>query len=81
MEERFGGKYKNKSPKFIGPKSTFMNEFENVKRRFDNDTDSDTLPLDMELESSEYYDSDDGEVILKGKSIKSRMGHSLTSDT
>ncbi|EEA19166.1 conserved hypothetical protein [Talaromyces marneffei ATCC 18224] len=69
MEERFGGKYKNKSPKFIGPKSTFMNEFENVKRRFDNDTDSDTLPLDMELESSEYYDSDDGEVILKSEDL------------
>jgi hypothetical protein len=65
MEERFGEKYKNKSAKFIGPKSTFMTEFEEVKRRFKDDTDSDIVPLDMDLESNEYYDSEDGDVILK----------------
>lgn len=65
MEERFGYKYKTKPPKLIGPKSIFMNEFENMKRRFDNNTASDVLPLAMDLETSAYYDLEDGEVILK----------------
>lgn len=65
MEERFGDKYKTKSPRVVGPKSIFMNEFESLKRRFDSDTDTDALPLAMDLESSEYYDSNEGEVILK----------------
>lgn len=64
MEERFGDSYTSKPSKFIGPKSIFMNEFESLKRRFDMDTDTDVLPLVMDLENSEYYDAEDAEVIL-----------------
>lgn len=64
MEERFNDAYKAKSSKYIGPKSIFMNEFESLKRRFDSDTDTDVLPLVMDLETSDYYDANDAEVIL-----------------
>lgn len=65
MKERFGDTYKTKPPKLIGPKSIFMNEFESLKRRFDVDTDTDVLPLNMDIETSDYYDANEGEVILQ----------------
>lgn len=65
MEERFGEAYTSKPSKLIGPKSIFMNEFESLKRRLDMDTNTDVLPLVMDLESSEYYDAEDAEIILK----------------
>lgn len=65
MKERFGDAYKTKPPKLIGPKSIFMNEFESLKRRFDVDTDTDVLPLNMDIETSDYYDANEGEVILQ----------------
>jgi hypothetical protein len=64
MEERFGNEYKSKSLKVIGPKSPFMTEFEDVKRRFNDLTDTDAIHLDMGLDDSEYYNKEDAEVIL-----------------
>ncbi|KAE8550131.1 hypothetical protein EYB25_008662 [Talaromyces marneffei] len=47
-----------------------MNEFESLKRRFDIDTDTEVLPLAMNLETSDYYDTNDGEVILQSEDLE-----------
>lgn len=36
-----------------------------IFKRFDIDTDTDVLPLAMDLEISDYYDANNGEVILR----------------
>lgn len=64
MEERFGDAYTSKSQKVIGPKSPFMSEFEEVKRRFIDTTLIDGIRLDLGLEDSEYYNKEDAEVTL-----------------
>lgn len=64
MEERFGDEYKSKSQKVIGPKSPFMTEFEEVKRRFNDLTLTDGIHLEFGVEDSEYYNKEDAEITL-----------------
>ncbi|KUL88361.1 hypothetical protein ZTR_05059 [Talaromyces verruculosus] len=69
MEERFGDAYTSKSEKVIGPKSPFMTEFEEVKRRFIDTTLIDGIRLDLGLEDSKYYNKEDAEVTLTSEDL------------
>lgn len=42
-----------------------MNDFEDLKRRFDDNTLDDVVQLAMDADQSEFYDAEDGEIILK----------------
>lgn len=65
MKERFGEEFTKKSQKSIGPKSKFMVDFEDLKRRFSSSTLTDNLPLDMNWNNRDQYDPEEGEVILQ----------------
>ncbi|OKL57977.1 hypothetical protein UA08_06780 [Talaromyces atroroseus] len=69
MRQRFGTEFTSKSEKIIGPKSRFMEEFEGIKRRFDERTETEGLRLQMNWDNQDQYDSEDGEVILKRNDI------------
>jgi hypothetical protein len=65
MRTRFGYEFTRQSEKWIGPKSRFMGEFEDIKRRFDDETATEGLRLQMNWDDPDQYDSEDGEVILQ----------------
>lgn len=67
MENRFGSSFVNVPFENKGPGSRFMQSFEIFKRDFgysDDDTVKELGPINLRLEDSEYYDSDERMVKL-----------------
>ncbi|KAH8694162.1 hypothetical protein BGW36DRAFT_430185 [Talaromyces proteolyticus] len=71
MESRFGDQFKNKPQKDIGLKSKLMNGFEDIKRMFTEDADSQRVPFPLEWDNADQYDTDNQEIILTNEELRS----------